>query len=161
MALSDRRCSTNRYAPPDLTPPQFRTSPEEQARLAEQAKTFPITRLPYKGRRGKIIHNLKPRKVVATETGIAFSDFQRMHVERRSDKVEQWVPDFANNDKNLRLVLAQSSWEYMLKHGRVPDDFVENLGDLEQLVEKYFEKFAATNQGEAPRRRIERTDDGM
>jgi len=36
--------------PSDLLNP-FKTSPEDQARLDEQAKTFPVTRLPYRGPR--------------------------------------------------------------------------------------------------------------
>jgi hypothetical protein len=44
--------------------PISRTTPEEQARLDQQAKTFPVTRLPYMGER----HELKfDRKKLSEE----------------------------------------------------------------------------------------------
>jgi len=43
-----------------------------------------------------------------------------------------------------------------LRHHRVPDEFVNNLGDLKQMAEAYFEHFTSRHQGQAPRRRIER-----
>src|SRR6266850_246154 len=120
--LSDRKLKplTNYGHLLNVTPPQFRTSPEEQARLAEEARHFPVTKLPYQGPRRHARVQFRKRKVITTESGLAWTDYMRgMHMEHRSDNAEQWVPEFANNDKDLRLVLAQSSWNYMLKHGRV------------------------------------------
>jgi len=82
-----------------------------------------------------------------------------MQLHRRADGSEQWVPDFANNDKDLRLVLAQSLWNYTLKHGRVPDELVENLGDLKVLAEAYFERLVNERRGQSPRRHLERVGD--
>ena len=139
------------------TPPRL-TSPEEEARLAEQAKNFPVTKLPYKGprRHGRVQFRIKRRT-----PGIAFSDFDRMHIDRRSDNAEQWIPEFANNDKELQRVLAQSAWEHMLKHGPVPDEFVENIGELQALSAAYVERLAKQSYGQAPRRRLERVADTM
>jgi hypothetical protein len=97
--------------------------------------------------------------MVSADTGLAFSDIERMQLHRRADGSEQWVPDFANNDKDLRLVLAQSLWNYTLKHGRVPDELVENLGDLKHLAETYFQRIAANRRGQSPRRHLERVGD--
>ena len=94
----------------DLLNP-FKTSPEEEARLAEQAKTFPVTRLPYHGPRR---HARVQFRIKRLTPGVAYSDFERMHIDRRSDNAEQWIPEFANNDTDLRRVLAQSAWEHML-----------------------------------------------
>jgi len=137
--------------------PRF-TTPEEEARLKEQAKTFPVTRLPYRGpRRHARVQFVKRTRAVSVETGLAFEDYKNgMHIHRRADGAERWVPEFANNDNDLRLVLAQSTWNYMLRHHRVPDEFVNNLGDLKQMAEAYFEHFTSRHQGQAPRRRIER-----
>lgn len=141
----------NEYLPPN----PFKTSPEEEARLKEQAKNFPVTRLPYRGpRRYSNVQFGRRMKVVRADSGIAYNDFERMHVFRRGGNAEQWVPEFANNDTDLQLVLAQSAWDYCHR-GRVPDEFVKNLGDLKQLVDAFFEKYASEVRGQAPRRRIE------
>jgi hypothetical protein len=118
----------------DFLAARFKTSPEEEARLKEQAKNFPVTRLPYHGPRRNVRSSQFDQRVrmVSAETGLTFSDVQRIHVDHRSDGSARWVPEFANNEKDLRLVLAQSAWNYMLKPGRVPDEFAANLGDLKQ-----------------------------
>jgi len=96
---------------------------------------------------------------VSADTGIAFSDFERMHLDRREVGAEAWVPDFVNNDNHFRRVLAQSTWEHMLRHGTVPDEFVDNVGELQALSAAYMESVAKRPQGQAPRRRLERVDD--
>ena len=141
--------------------PRF-TTPEEEARLKEQAKTFPITRLPYRGpRRYARVQFAKRTRAVSSETGLAFSDMERMRIHRRSDRADLWVPDFTNNDKQFRLVLAQSLWNYMQRQGRVPDEFAENLGDLKQLADAHFERYASARFGESPRRRLEKLGDKL
>lgn len=148
----------------DLLNNPNKTSPEEEARLKEQAKSFPVTRLPYKGPRRHSSVQFRKFRVITATNGITFDDFGRMHVERRSDNAEQWVPEFANSDKDLQLVLAQSAWDYAhpgRNQGRVPDDFVSNLGGLKEIVDSFFNKHAGDVRGQAPRRRIERIDDKM
>jgi hypothetical protein len=131
--------------------------------LAEEAKTFPVTRLPYHGPRRHARTQFSKRiRAVTTETRISFGDLDKMHIVRRSQNAEQWVPEFANNDKDLRLVLAQSLWNYILKRGRVPDEFIENLGDLKHLAEAYFHRLANDRtRGQAPRRHLERVGEKM
>jgi len=149
----------------DLLTNPWKTPPEEEARLKEQAKTFAVTRLPYRGpRRHAKIQFRQRYRAVAAGTGIAFSDYDRMHVYRHGENIEQWVPEFANSDKDLQLVLAQSAWDYSHQggdKGRVPNEFVQKLGDLKQLVDSFFEKLAGNSYGQAPRRRIENVDGKM
>jgi hypothetical protein len=85
-----------------------------------------------------------------------------MHTYSHGQNLEQWIPEFANNDTQLRLVLAQSAWNYAGgKKGCVPDDFVHNFADIKQLADSYFNKHADDVRGQSPRRRIENVDGKM
>ena len=49
---------------------------------------------------------------VTRETGIAFTDYSRMHHEARSTRRKVPAPPFAANDKQLADVIAHRCWRY-------------------------------------------------
>jgi uncharacterized protein (DUF433 family) len=49
---------------------------------------------------------------VSATSGIAFSDYDRMHTESHKAKPTAWVPPFALNDKQLQAVLLRRAWRY-------------------------------------------------
>ena len=134
----------------------FKTSPEEEARLKEQAKTFPITRLPYAGERACLKFDRRThaplRKRIVKSMGdrkLSWSDYLNgMHIQTRATANEMrlfYTPIFSANDELFKLVLAQqtytyiwSSWrgvrEFFGGSRRVPKEFVENRELLEKLA---------------------------
>jgi hypothetical protein len=153
----------------DLLNSPFKTSPEEEARLKEQAKNFPVTKLPYAGplrtrtpRFDLFSHARKRLRASSAKTGLSFSDLQQMHIDHRSENDAQWVPDFANNDHDLQSVLAESAKAYAKMSGSgVEVTDCENLDELKAIVAEAFKRVAARHIGEAPKRRLERTENGM
>src|SRR5689334_15908359 len=145
----------------DLLNNPFKTSAEEEARLKELAKSFPVTKLSYMGPRrtqtGRFdlhLHANKRLRASSAKTEISFGDLQRMHIERRSTGAERWVPDFANNDHDLQLVLVESAKEYVKAMGSgVRVNSYENLDELKALVAEAFKRVAARHVGEAAKRR--------
>ena len=147
----------------------YRTSPEEEARLKELAKNFPVTKLAYRGphrtrspRFDLHSHARKRLRASSAESGIAFSDLERMHIDRRSVNADQWIPEFANNDDDLQRVLAESAKQYAKSAGSgVKITAYENLDELKATVAEAFKRVAARHVGQAPKRRLERTENGM
>jgi len=136
------------------------SSPEELARLAEQAKIFPVKRLPYRGERADLrfdrrTHNAwreRPIKALGDKE-LSWSDFQNgMHIKVRATANEMrllYTPAFANNDEQLKLVVAQQAYSYIRSslpgikqfYGgeRVPHGFIRNREALESLTAKALE----------------------
>src|SRR5260370_24135052 len=100
-------------------------------------------------------------RVVSSESQIAFTDYNRMHTEyRKTFRDNRWIPQFANDDKQLRRVLAQRAFSYYRafnKRGhnefeQVPEALVADLPALTELVNQTLKKlegnpkyFAETN----------------
>jgi hypothetical protein len=140
--------------PPGLLSP-FKTSPEEEARLAEQAKTFPVKKIPYFGERKCLKFDRKTHAVLRcslsktlAKGNLSYKDYLNgMHIATRATANEMrlfYTPIFANNDEQLKLALAQqtfsyicASWPGMKKFfgggSRVPQELVENRELLEKL----------------------------
>jgi hypothetical protein len=55
-------------------------------------------------------------RAVTRETGIAFTDYDRMHTVRRSAVRSVAAPPFAANDEQLANVIAHRCWQYC--HGK-------------------------------------------
>jgi hypothetical protein len=89
---------------------------------------------------------------VSAKTRISRGDYARMHQERHSYR-RYWIPAWALNDKQLRHVIAQRCWDYLLNfeggliqlksrgvvgwaHSPVPSALIENRELLEALAEK-------------------------
>lgn len=75
--------------------------------------------------------------LVPVSTGIGFDDYNRMGPQQRHVAATlHFVPEFTQNDKQLRLVLAQYAWAY-LGNGRtrVPDSIVESWHELKRFVD--------------------------
>ena len=67
-------------------------------------------------------------RAVTKETGIAFSDYGRMHTDRRSAQSFSRVPAFALDENKLAQVLKQVAWQYAHVSGPCPEEV-----SLEQL----------------------------
>ena len=131
---------------------------EEEKRLAEQAKNFKVTKLPYAGERrclkfDKVNRNHMPRRRMGVPDAIgkgriSYADFDRMHLNQRvtaNDYRLKFIPTFAASDDDLRLVIAQEGYDYarMCLRGtkefydtpdtRVPNGFVLNRAAIESL----------------------------
>ena len=139
----------------ELLPPN-QTTPEEEARLAEQAKTFPVTRLPYAGERSCLKFDRRNRAPFRNRRGRAFSDKlawsdvqNGMHFIARATANEMrlhYTPEFSKSDDLLRLVIAQEGFDYAKqliagtiefyligRDDRVPEGFVRNREAIESL----------------------------
>jgi hypothetical protein len=141
------------------TPPQFRSSPEEEARLKEQAKTFPVKRLAYRGEHFSLKFDRRTRGAfkrkrmnTSSDLGAAnlsYSDFESgMHITFHATASEmrlKFTPEFSKSDEELKLVIAQQGYSYALMNlrekkafyggkQRVPNGFVLNRESLETLV---------------------------
>lgn len=142
----------------------FPTSLEDEARLREQAKTFPITRLPYAGERACLKFDrrthgpLRMRIVKAMgNKKLSWADYTNgMHIQVHATAHEMrmfYTPAFAADDKLLRVVLAQSTFTYICASWegvrqffggsqRVPQELVENRELLEKLAAHASERWA-------------------
>jgi hypothetical protein len=130
---------------------------EEDARLAEQALTFPITKLPYAGekqclrfdrRNHRPVKGSLSKRLAAAE--LSYSDYLNgLHIQGRATADEMrllYTPEFSKNDEQLKLVVAQQAYDYVkashpgTKHfynsERVPNGFVLNREALEDLAKK-------------------------
>lgn len=144
---------------PQCYEPWFKSNPAEEARLAEQAKTFPVTKCPYSGERSSLrfdrrTHTPWKRRPMNTAgdlggAGISCHDWGSMHMERRATANEMrlhFTPEFSANDDQLRLVIAQQGYDYIRGNlpeieqfygtQRVPNGFVLNHQALEELARK-------------------------
>src|SRR5579871_3546959 len=85
--------------------------------------------------------------VAGIETRIDWADAPRIHSFRKSDRRSSkwWVPLFANNEKQLRHVLAQVAWQHMHKQREsrvIPPALAEDFVILEQMCIEH-DKIAA------------------
>lgn len=142
----------------DQFPSPFRTSPEDERRLVEQAKTFQVKKLPYRGERSALKFDRRThaprRRSLFKDLGdgnLSFSDFQNgFHIRSRATANEMrmlYTPEFAKDLEQLKLVIAQQGYCYALANlqgvrafygggERVPQGFVRNREALETLVNK-------------------------
>jgi hypothetical protein len=142
----------------DDFPSPFRTSPEEEQRLAEQAKNFPVKKLPYRGERYSLKYDRRThasrRRGFSRALGdaeLSFADFQNgFHIKSRATAHEMrllYTPEFSKDLELLKLVVAQQGYCYALNNlpgvrafygggERVPQGFVRNREALETLVNK-------------------------
>src|ERR1700722_250450 len=131
--------------------------PEEDARLAAEAKQFPVTRLPYAGERRELRFDRRNyRRSRGTlskrlaDSELSYSDFQNgLHIKSRATAYEMrllYTPEFSKNDEQLKLVVAQQAYDYIkASHAgtrtfynseRVPNGFLLNRQALEDLAVK-------------------------
>src|ERR1700728_174568 len=89
------------------------------------AQPVVIQRLPYaEPRAGDRVdpHQFAGRRLRASSIAskLAFNDIGRMHVHTRSQHGfrRNWIPAFSQNNEQLRLVLAQSAWKYVVPCNR-------------------------------------------
>ena len=133
-----------------------KTDPEEEKRLAEQAKTFPVTKLPYAGERYSLkfdrrTHTPFRKRRQPIGDRLAWSDYQNgMHIASRATANEMrlhYTPEFSKNDEQLRLVIAQEGYDYAMSllsgmgrfygsSDRVPEGFVRNREAIESLCNR-------------------------
>jgi hypothetical protein len=68
-------------------------------------------------------HQFESRGVlpVSATTGIAFSDYGRMHTESRAQQFA-WVPPFANDAKQLQQVLLRRAWRFLHSDAPMPEN---------------------------------------
>lgn len=69
-------------------------------------------------------------------TGLAFSDYMSgMHIQRIKGKrnAKMWIPKFANNNEQLRHVIAQAVWQHIHTHGPIPPGLIADRVILEQM----------------------------
>jgi hypothetical protein len=140
-------------------------NPEEDARLAEQAKNFPVTKLPYAGEKQCLRFDRRNHRPVKGSLSkrlkeLSFSDYQNgMHIEVRATADEMrlfYTPEFSKIDDQLKLVIAQQSYDYIkASHAgttrfynseRVPNGFVLNREALEAVANKATEVRKTWNQ---------------
>jgi hypothetical protein len=102
----------------DQFPPPFRTSPEDERRLVEEAKNFPVKRIPYRGERAALKFDRRThaprRRSLFKDLGdgnLSFSDFQNgFHIRSRATANEMrmlYTPEFSKDLEQLKLVIAQ------------------------------------------------------
>jgi len=92
-------------------------------------------RFQFDGRRARAVRRYSSRD--ENVTGLSYEDYAHMGQQKRGGaSALHFIPDFTQNDKQLRLVLAQYAWQYIGGNTtRVPDSFVENWQALKQLVD--------------------------
>lgn len=104
--------------------------------------TPPVTKLPYIPPDEKSASHFDPfafdnprLRMVSEKSKLTFADVGNMHVQRHkvSDRRRHFTPAFANNDAQLRLVLAQRAWSFVHPQSRVPDDVACDREKLEKL----------------------------
>lgn len=80
-----------------------------------------------------------------------------MHTVRRAARNVRFIPDWANSDALLRLVIAQRIYRYANYRfdARVPSDLVADLPSLRVLANAQFEKLVARNQTLEEKRHVE------
>jgi hypothetical protein len=154
-----------RYLREDLLTNPFKTSPEEEARLKEQAKTFAVTRLPYSGERSGLKFDRRTHSPLRVrilksmgDQKLSWSDYLNgMHIQSRATAHEMrllYTPTFSANDELLRLVLAQQTYSYICSSWtgvrqffggskRVPQELVENRELLEKLANHASERWVS------------------
>jgi hypothetical protein len=141
--------------------------PEEDARLAEQAKSFVVTKLPYAGERSSLRFDRRSRRPFRVRLAkdlagaeLSYSDFQNgLHIQSRATAHEMrllYTPIFAGNDEQLKLVISQQAFDYICaSHAgttrfynseRVPNGFLLNREALEALANKATEARKKFNQ---------------
>jgi hypothetical protein len=139
----------------------------EDARLAEQAKNFAVTKLPYAGERSDLRFDRRShrplRGTLSRKLGdaeLSYSDFQNgLHIQSRATAYEMrlfYTPEFSKNDDQLKLVVAQQAFDYICaSHAgttrfynseRVPNGFLLNREALEALANKATEARKAYKQ---------------
>src|SRR5260221_10871971 len=98
--------------------------PDEDARLAEQAKNFAITKLPYAGERTNLKFDRRSHRPFRVRLAkdlagaeLSYSDFQNgLHIQSRATAHEMrllYTPEFSKNDEQLKLVIAQQAYDYI------------------------------------------------
>src|SRR6266403_3088569 len=108
----------------DFLAARLKTSPEEDARLADQAKKFPITKVPYRGERRDLkfdrrTHSPLRRSITSLlgDKQLSYSDILNgMHINVRATAHETrmlYTPEFSANDEQLKLALAQQTFMYV------------------------------------------------
>jgi hypothetical protein len=74
---------------------------------------------------------------VTKESGITFSDKERMHIERHTTRRhKRYIPSFATDPAKLRKVITLAAWRYA--HGRKPFPETLSLRELVRLTDKKF-----------------------
>jgi hypothetical protein len=101
----------------------------------------------------------KRPNAVAVATQISFADYSHMHAEqRKSHRYKGFIPKFAANNEQLRLVLTVAAWKYC-HGGRIPMPDWINLSELRRMTaEKFKSSQARSLDGlpEAEKRMLER-----
>jgi hypothetical protein len=141
--------------------------PEEDARLAEQAKSFVVTKLPYSGEKTELKYDRRSwRPIKGTlskrlgNAELSYSDYQNgLSIRSRATAHEMrllYTPEFSKNDAQLKLVVAQQAYDYIsASHSgtarfynseRVPNGFLLNREALEGLANKATESRKTYNQ---------------
>jgi DNA-binding CsgD family transcriptional regulator len=83
----------------------------------------------------------------SAKSRLAFSDVHNMGVLTvKTFRAQRFIPPFANNIHQLRLVLCQRGWQFLGRNarGRVPEELIKRWSDLDKLVT---EKFASGVSG--------------
>jgi hypothetical protein len=83
-------------------------------------------------------------KAVSAATEIAFSDFGRMHVERRAEqRSKRFIPAYATDLENIRKVLAVAAWGAVHPQRPLPDLVEHNADELMRVTDLHVAKIAA------------------
>lgn len=100
------------------------------------------TQPPHPGLTFDLFQFAKRSKAVSAESGIAFSDYGRMHSFGIKGKRRQreFAPAFANNSEQLRKVLAVSAFRYC-RGGRAPFPEGITLAELRSMADAKFNQW--------------------
>jgi hypothetical protein len=76
---------------------------------------------------------------VTKESGITFSDKERMHIERHIvRRHKRFIPVFATDPAKLRKVIALAAWRYAHAGAQMPEDLQNNLPELLRITDEKF-----------------------
>jgi len=89
----------------------------------------------FDGRRARPVRRYSSRD--ENVTGLSYEDYAHMGQQRRGGAgALHFIPDFTQNDKKLRLALAQYAWAYVGSGGtRVPDSLAGDWKALKRFVD--------------------------
>jgi len=100
---------------------------------------------------------VKRSRAISIESHIAFSDFHHMHTERHvgQRRLCEFGPVFANNEKQLRHVLAETAWKACIgSKAPLPAAMINNLPELIRLTEAKTAKIQSGQTFKGTARRI-------
>lgn len=91
----------------------------------------------------------RPARPVGPGTGLTFDNYSRMGLrDHKTFRNRRWIPPFANNDLQLRRVIAERLWRNLggnrnskyRKSWRCPEDLARDWRKLSKLVDAHYRR---------------------